>query len=432
MRIRTIAILALAGTALLLAACQTNDGEPVESVFSSILKIAAADAADFDSFGLALAIDGSYALVGAPGADGSGGNQGAAYLFLQTQGAEPGWGQVKKLLPDDPAAGDLFGISVDISGDYAVVGAGSEDGAGTDLGAVYVFYRDQGGADNWGQIKKITAGDGEDGDGFGFAVALDGDVLIVGADGADGSGINQGTAYIFYRDRNGIDNWGQVAKVFSSQPADDNQFGFAVAVGGGVAAVGSPGEDGEGIECGVVYFFSRDQSGIDAWGLTASFSPSDTPDQTWLGTALATDGVTAVIGSPWDDGAGTSRGAVHVLGRDQGGPGNWGEVKKLFASDPGDGALFGYSVAFDGDYILAGAGWAKGGGTERGQAYLFARNEGGPDSWGEVQRMRATDGANEDWFGTSVDIDGLYLLVGASGEDGAGTDRGAAYVYKKI
>ncbi|NTU51609.1 MAG: hypothetical protein HGA94_04120, partial [Candidatus Aminicenantes bacterium] len=210
MRIRTITILALAGSALLLAACQTNDGDPVESVFTSLVKVAAADAADFDSLGLTLAIDGSYALVGAPGVDGSGSNQGAAYLFLETQGAAPGWGQVKKLLPDDPADGDLFGISVAISGDYAVVGAGAEDGAGTDLGAAYVFYRDQGGADNWGQVKKIVALDGENSDGFGFAVALDADMLIVGADGADGSGVDQGAAYIFYRDRGGAGNWGQV------------------------------------------------------------------------------------------------------------------------------------------------------------------------------------------------------------------------------
>ncbi|OGD22905.1 MAG: hypothetical protein A2W03_18370 [Candidatus Aminicenantes bacterium RBG_16_63_16] len=94
--------------------------------------------------------------------------------------------------------------------------------------------------------------------------------------------------------------------------------------------------------------------------------------------------------------------------------------------------MFGYSVAIDGVYILAGAGWARGGGTERGQAYLFARDEGGTDNWGEVQSIRASDGANEDWFGSSVGIDGLYLIIGSPGEDGAGSDRGAAYVFKKI
>ena len=125
----------------------------------------------------------------------------------------------------------------------------------------------------------------------------------------------------------------------------------------------------------MAYLFSRDQGGVDAWGLTKTFAPSDTPDYTWLGTAVATDGTRTVIGSAWEDGAGTNRGAVHVLGRDQDGAGSWGEIKKLTASDARDDDLFGYSLALEGDYIVVGAGWNKGGGTERGQAYLFGRDD---------------------------------------------------------
>lgn len=433
MRARTLLTLALAGAAMIvLAACQSGEEPPEESTFRSLLKLTAADAVDIDSLGLSLAVDGDYALVGAPGVNGTGDNQGAAYLFLQSQGGVDGWGQVKKLVSDDPADGDIFGISVDLSGDYAVVGAGSEDGSGTNRGAAYIFSRNQGGENNWGLVKKLEAYDAEDGDGFGFSVAIDGDIVIVGADGADGTGTDQGAAYIFYRDRNGLDYWGLVTKLYSDHPADSNQFGFAVDVGGDVAVVGSPGEYGEGIECGVVYIFSRDLTGYDAWGLAASFSPSDTPDHTWLGTAVATDGGRVVIGSAWNPAGGTNRGAVHVLAKDQGGAGAWGEVKTLTASDAADDAMFGYSVAIDGDYVVAGAGWAKGGGTERGQAYVFGRNEGGADNWGEVQRMRANDGENKDWFGSAISIDGLYILVGAPAEDGEGRDRGAGYLFKKI
>lgn len=430
MNARTSLVVLLAGAALLLAGCQTKDEDPVETVFSSLLKLAAADPADFDSFGLSLALDGDYALVGVPGYDGSGDNQGAAYLFLRTQGGADAWGQVKKILPGDPADKDLFGISVAISGDTILIGAGGADGGGTDEGVAYIFSRDQGGAGNWGLVKRIAASDADDGDGFGFAVALDGDTAIVGADGADGSGTNQGAAYIFYRGQGGADNWGQVARLVSENQADMNQYGFAVDVAGDLAVVGSPGEDGEGVQCGVAYIYSRDMNGVDAWGLVKAFAPDDTPDRTWLGTAVATDGVRAVIGSGWDDGEGTDRGAAHVLGPD--GQGAWREIKKLHASDARDNDLFGYTVAVDGDYVVAGAAWARGGGTERGQAYLFARNEGGADNWGEVQRLRASDGRNGDWFGTSLALDGLYLLVGATGEDGDGQDRGAAYLFKKF
>lgn len=430
MRTRTWTIFLLAAAALLLPACQTKDEQPAETVFESLLKLTAADAWDGDSFGLSIALDGDHALVGAPGVDGSGDNQGAAYLFLRSQGGPDAWGQAKKLVPDDPADGDVFGISVALSGDYAVIGAGGADGGGVDEGAAYVFYRDQGGADNWGQVKKIAAADAADGDGFGYAVAIDGTTVIVGSDGADGGGANRGAAYVFYRDQGGADNWGQVARLVSEDPADDNQFGFAVDVAGDLAVVGSPGEAGAGFECGVAYIFSRDMSGADAWGLVKAFSPDDTPDQTWLGTAVATDGTRALVGSAWDDGEGTDRGAVFVLGTDNGG--TWREIKKLVASDAANNDIFGYAVALDGDYAAVGAGWAKGGGTERGQAYLFARNEGGTDNWGEVQRLRASDGQNEDWFGTAIALDGSHLLVGATGEDGDGADRGAAYVFKKI
>lgn len=434
MRTRALrtALLAASAMLVLLAACQVKDEDPEETVFRSLVKIAAADAADFDSLGLAVALDGDRALVGAPGVDGGGDNRGAAYLFVASQGGADNWGLVKKLVPDDPADDDIFGIAVGLSGDFAVVGAGGADGAGTDEGAAYIFYRDQGGPDNWGLVKKLVAADADDGDGFGFAVAIDGDTVIVGADGADGTGTDQGAAYVFSRDYGGPDNWGQVAKLVSGEPDDGNQFGFAVDVDGAYAVVGSPGEDGDGIDRGVAYIFSRDLGGADNWGRIGEFSPSGIPDSTWLGTAVAIDGALAVIGSAWEDGAGTNRGAVYVLGRDYGGMDSWGQVKKLAASDEHDDDLFGYAVAVAGDEILVGAGWARGGGTERGQAYLYSRDEGGTDNWGEVQRLRASDAANEDWFGSAVAIDGLYIVAGAPGEDGAGADVGAAYVFRRL
>ena len=429
MNARTRLAALLAGAALFFAACQAKDEEPAETVFTSLLKLTAADPADYDSFGLSLALDGDYALVGAPGYNGSGDNRGAAYLFLRNQGGADAWGLVKKLVPDDPADKDMFGISVAVSGDTVIIGASGADGGGIDEGAAYIFSRDRGGAGNWGQVKRIAASDADDGDGFGFAVAIDGATAVVGADGADGGGVNRGAAYVFYRDQGGAGNWGQVARLVSRDPADGNQFGFAVNVAGDLAVVGSPGENGAGVKRGVAYIFSRDMNGADAWGLVKAFSPGDASDRAWLGTAVATDGVRAVVGSAWDDGGGTDRGSAHVLGPD--GLGTWREIKKLVASDGRDNDLFGYAVAIEGDFVVAGAGWARGGGAERGQAYLFVRNEGGADNWGEAQRLRADGGRNEDWFGAAVALDGSHLLVGATGDDGAGRDRGAAFLFRK-
>ena len=433
MRMRSILTVLLAGTAcLLLAGCQANDEVMPETTFRSLLKLVAGDTADNTSFGMSGDVDGDLAIVGAPGDDVNGTNSGAAYIFSRELGGLDGWGQVTKLVASDAAADDLFGVSVDISGDYAVVGAVAEDGAGTGRGAAYIFYRNQGGADSWGQVKKLTASAAADNDGFGFAIALEGDTLIVGADGEDGDGTDEGAAYIFYKDQGGADNWGPVVRLVAGDPDDVDQFGYSIDLSGDVAVIGSPGENGTGSNRGAAYIFSRDLGGADGWGQLKKLTASDTFDDVWFGTSVALDGALAVIGAGWDNGSGTDRGAAYLFGRDQGGADNWGQFKKLTASDAHDSDFFGYDVAVDGDYVVVGAGWSKGGGTQRGQVYVFVRSEGGTDNWGEAQILRASDGANEDWFGFSVAIDGLYLLSGASGEDGAGVSRGAAYMFRKI
>ena len=427
------AALAIAGLAcLLLAGCQTDDGEVPDTVFRSLAKVAADDAADYDSFGLSVAVDGNYALVGAPGRDVNGSNSGAAYLYLQSQGGLDAWGQAAMLVAGDPADGDLFGMSVDISGDVAVVGAAGDDGTGSVRGAAYIFYRYQGGADVWGQVKKIAAADAANGDAFGNAVALDGNILIVGADGEDGAGTDRGAAYIFARDQGGPDNWGQVAKLQAGDPADGVQFGFSVDIAGDVAIVGAPGESLTGTDRGAAYVYSRDLGGADAWGLVKKITAGDGADDDLFGVSVSLGGAFAVVGAAWVDGDGTNRGAAYLFGKDQGGADSWGPVKKLTASDAHNNDIFGYHVDVDGDLIVVGAPWSLGGGTERGQVYVFSRNEGGADNWGQAQILRASDAANKDWLGSRVALDGLYLIVGATGEDGSGVERGAAYVFRKL
>ncbi len=423
----------IAGLAVLfLVSCQTKDEEIIEEgSFKSLLKLTASDAVDSDSFGFTVALQGDLALIGAPGADGAGTDAGKAYLYQRTQGGTDGWGQIKVLVAEDAAAGDYFGASVSISGDYAAIGAVGENGSGTDQGAVYVFYRNQGGADNWGQVRKISASDKANSDGFGFSVAIDGQTIIAGSDGEDGAGTDRGAAYIFVKDMGGTGNWGQVAKVISADPGDSDRFGYAVALSGDIAVVGSPREDADGTDRGAAYVFARDLGGLEAWGLVKRIAPSAPADNSWFGNAVAVEGSLAVVGSAWEDGGGTDRGAAYLFSRDEGGADLWGEIKRLVASDMHDGDFFGYSVNLNGANVVIGASWAGAGGTQRGQAYVFSRDEGGVGAWGEAQRLRASDGANEDWFGWTIAVSGSYILVGAAGEDGAGTDRGAAYMFKK-
>lgn len=430
-----VPIILLAGlTCFLLAGCQAKEdgGQIVEDTFKSLAKLTASDAADSDSFGITVALEGDLALVGAPGADGQGTDRGEAYLYQRSQGGVDGWGQIKTLVAEDAADGDFFGVSVSISGDYAVIGAVGENGSGSDQGAAYIFYRNQGGADNWGQLRKIAASDKGDGDGFGFSVSIDGPTVIVGSDGEDGAGTDRGAAYVFVKDQGGVDNWGQVAKIVSPDPHDGDRFGYSVSLSGDFTVAGVPKEDAGGTDRGAAYMFARDLGGLEAWGLVKRLAPGTPSDNSWFGNSVAVEGSLAVVGAAWEDGGGTDRGAAYLFSRDEGGADFWGQIKQFAGSDRTDGDFFGFSVDLNGANVVIGASFAEGGGTERGQAYVFSKDEGGVDTWGEVQRLRASDGANKDWFGWVIAMSGSYVLVGAPGEDGAGAERGAAYVFKRI
>jgi hypothetical protein len=105
--------------------------------------------------------------------------------------------QIQKLLASDGAADDVFGHSVSISGNYAIVGAMGDDDNGNESGSAYIYYKDRGGTGNWGEVKKITASDGAADDSFGESVSISGNYATVGAYVDDDNGTNSGSAYIF-------------------------------------------------------------------------------------------------------------------------------------------------------------------------------------------------------------------------------------------
>ena len=108
--------------------------------------------------------------------------------------------EVAKLTASDAAANDRFGDSVSISDDIIVVGARFDDDAGSSSGSVYVFGKDVGGDDNWGQITKLTASDAAAVDRFGDSVSISDDIIVVGAPNDDDAGSSSGSAYVFSED----------------------------------------------------------------------------------------------------------------------------------------------------------------------------------------------------------------------------------------
>ncbi len=157
------------------------------------------DAAAEAYFGISAAIDGDLVLVGAFRDNGAALDSGAAYLFDRNLGGPDAWGQLTKFVPSDAAEDDRAGLSVDIRGATVVVGAGWHDAVADKAGAAYVFDRNRSGADAWGEVMKLTASDGVVDDFLGHSGVSIGDGrVILGAYGVDGPmGTNSGVAYIF-------------------------------------------------------------------------------------------------------------------------------------------------------------------------------------------------------------------------------------------
>ena len=149
-------------------------------------------------------------------------------MFSRDQGGADNWGQVKKLTAS--ASGAYFGGAVAVSGDVALVGDPRTDTTAPffDTGAAYVYSKDQGGADNWGEVKVLTPSSVSQHDMyFGTTVAIDADSALVGAIGVAS---DAGAAYVFDRDQGGANNWGEVRMLTASDTEPDDEFGVAVSI----------------------------------------------------------------------------------------------------------------------------------------------------------------------------------------------------------
>ncbi len=382
---------------------------------SQITKLTAADGEAGDRFGETVAISGDNLVVGAAGGNNL---QGAVYLFERNRDGSDIWGQVKKVTAADGEAGDLFGTSVSINDDTLFVGAIGNDDQADNAGAVYLFERNQGGIDNWGQIKKITASDGAAGDRFGLSVAISDDTLLVGANGNDDQADDAGAAYLFERNQGGADNWGQVKKLTADDGAAGDFFGRSVTISGDTLLIGVSQDDIQG----AAYLFKRNQGGADNWGQVKKFTAPGSTVGDQFGRSVAISGDTLFIGASGDNDQADNAGAVYLFERNQGGIDNWGQIKKITTDS---GSFFGEALAISNDTLLVAS---PGEGGLQGAVYLFERNQGGADNWGQVTKLTAVDGAASDQFGYSMAISGDTLLIGTVG---SGSGARAAYLFNR-
>jgi len=207
-----------------------------------IAKLVASDGETDDQFGQSIAIDNGIVAVGAHHDDDLGVDSGAAYLF-NTSGV-----QLRKLLPNDGAAGDRFGKSIAIGNGIVAVGSYKDDDMGSSSGSVYIFDAGTG-----AQLFKLVPDDGASGDRFGRSVSISNGTVAVGAYRDDDLAHNSGSAYLFDA-KTGV----QLAKLLPTVGFDNDRFGRSIAVENGIIAVGAYLDDDNGVDAGAAYLFNDD------------------------------------------------------------------------------------------------------------------------------------------------------------------------------
>ena len=385
-----------------------------------------------DRFGYSIGISGNYAIVGAYGEDDGGTDSGKAYIFNVTTGAL--LHTLDNPNPYSSSTNDVFGIAVAIDGNYAIVGAPWEDDAGISSGKAYIFNVATGlrvhTLDNPNAYEPST------GDSFGGAVAISGNYAIVGASFEDdggtglgtqgGTGLSSGKAYIF--------NVATGLRVHTldnpnaySTSADDG-FGRSVAISGNYAIVSTTGEDDAGgNNSGKAYIFDV-TTGLRVHTLDNpnDYDPS-AGDQFGFSTAIS--GNYAIVGAPYEDeSSGTDSGKAYIFDVTTGTLLHTLDNPNVY--DPSAYDNFGWSVGISTNYAIVGArGEGDVSGIWAGRAYIYNVNTGA--------FLRTLDNSNAyglstgDDFGRAVAISGNYVFVGAPNEDDAsGLESGKAYIYR--
>ncbi|MFT6336355.1 MAG: hypothetical protein ACJATI_003114 [Halioglobus sp.] len=333
-----------------------------------------------------------------------------------TGGLSTEWEEITSLLASDGHVDQEFGYSVDISNEWAIVGARSDNQLGPAAGAAYLMWYD--GA-IWTEHSKILASNGLKEDQFGSSVSISGTRVVVGALGANLDGIDKGAAYIF--DYNGT-SWVETAILTASNGSDDDFFGTTVSISNNFVVIGATGEDSISINSGAAYIYEYKEPWLEVGILKADDAESD--DE--FGYDVSISGTNAVIGARFEDSDGVNSGAAYIF--EQGDIfETWTQSRKLEPNNVGANFEFGTSVDISGNHVVVGSPHNNTEGVNAGAAFIFIKN--GPD-WLLDQFIQADDILENDEFGTSVSISANYVAVGSPNKLSGNIDGGAVYVFR--
>ena len=381
-----------------------------------------------DFFGAAVAISGTNIVVGAPGDDDGGADAGAVFVFSASAPTNT-WMEAQKLLPAGAtAANDAFGAAVDINADRLIVGAPQ----GATSGNAYIFERS---GSTWQRRATLSIGTLTAGAGFGTAVAIAGDLAVVGAPGSDTAAADAGEVFLFERDPiSGA--WTQRTGLQGHDTAAGHRFGWSVALDGGRLAVGAPRVGASG----ALYLFAPDAvSGI--WGqqpATSAFTPPVGGvneqlggDVALLGDHLFGGAATADLATVADAGVGY---LFDLTASSQ---------RQLKASDAAADDGLGAAVAIDGTRLVMAAPLEDDQADDAGALYVYALDSTG--QWTQEYKLTATGGSSDDMLGRgwlsfqaansslvlptgSLDLEGKLVVAGSPQLEASG--KGVVHIFQ--
>ncbi len=351
--------------------------------------------ADGNQFGFAVAIDGTRAVVGAPGSGSIGGNVGRAYVY-DLSGATPTTPVASLTEPLPVATGDRFGHSVAVSGTRVVIGAYGSNVGATDAGSTYVF-------EFAGGITSVPAfilrnPSPAASDFFGYAVAIDGPRVVVGAYGDDTNANDSGSAYVY--DLGSATPTIPTLILSNPHPVADDEYASAVAISGTRVVISSVGDDTGASAAGSAYVFDLASATPTAPIFTLRNPAPSAIDL--FGNAVAISGSRVVIGAYWDDTGAENAGSAYLYDLASATP--TAPVAALHNPGPAPEESFGWSVAIDGDTVAIGTPYDDSIITDKGAAYVFGPSSAQlPEITVEKQpaNSNVSDGDSHD-FGPSV------------------------------
>ncbi|MBK7934268.1 MAG: VCBS repeat-containing protein [Acidobacteria bacterium] len=336
------------------------------------------------------------------------------YLYVRAGNV---WSQQALLVPSDGASVPSLFPTVGIEGDTIVIGgSGATVNSNLNQGAAYVFVRN---GTTWTEQQRLTASDGAAGNRFGCSVAISGESIIVGANGATVNGNSgQGASYVFVRSGS---SWSQQTKLIADDGGANNNFGLRVAINGDSAVVTRGYRTSAAIVNPAAYVFVRNGPTWSQQQKLSVCEPSGNGGiQCDFGTSISIDGDNLAVGNFFlNVGNNNAQGGVYVFTRSGT---SWSQQQRLTANDGGTDGLFGSAVSIENDTLLVSARADLG---VPGSAYIFNRTGA---VWSQQQKLQVN--VTRDSFGQYASMSGNTLLIASPVDNGTpGNFVGAVYVF---